>query len=162
MAGLAFEHLAINVADPVAVAAWYVEHLGMEVVRRGDAPVHMHFLADAARRAMIEIYCNASAPTDLYKDLHPAQLHLAFTSADPDADTARLLTLQTAFGAAKMALESVESPAILRARVTSPGGTTERALAILRDGGVETLLAKALEAARQRAHELGDLLGRQP
>ncbi|MBK7984309.1 MAG: pyrroline-5-carboxylate reductase [Candidatus Competibacteraceae bacterium] len=79
-----------------------------------------------------------------------------------DADTARLLTLQTAFGAAKMALESVESPAILRARVTSPGGTTERALAILRDGGVETLLAKALEAARQRAHELGDLLGRQP
>jgi catechol 2,3-dioxygenase-like lactoylglutathione lyase family enzyme len=91
MAGLAFEHLAINVADPVAVAAWYVEHLGMEVVRRGDAPVHMHFLADAARRAMIEIYCNASAPTDLYKDLHPAQLHLAFTSADPDADTARLV-----------------------------------------------------------------------
>ena len=79
-----------------------------------------------------------------------------------DADTARLLTLQTAFGAAKMALESVESPAILRARVTSPGGTTERALAILRDGGVETLLAKALEAARQRAHELGDLFGKQP
>jgi len=63
----------------------------MEVVRRGDAPVHMHFLADAARRAMIEIYCNASASTDLYKDLHPAQLHLAFTSADPDADTARLV-----------------------------------------------------------------------
>ena len=79
-----------------------------------------------------------------------------------DADNARLLTLQTAFGAAKMALESVESPAILRARVTSPGGTTERALSILREGGLETLLAQALEAARSRARELGDLLGEQP
>ncbi len=61
-----------------------------------------------------------------------------------------------------MALESVESPATLRVRVTSPGGTTERALAILREGGVETLLARALAAARQRARELGDLLGEQP
>jgi catechol 2,3-dioxygenase-like lactoylglutathione lyase family enzyme len=91
MAGLAFEHLAINVADPVAVAAWYVAHLGMEIVRRGDAPVHMHFLVDASRRAMIEIYCNAAAPTDAYRDMHPAQLHVAFTSADPEADTARLV-----------------------------------------------------------------------
>ena len=91
MSGLAFEHIAINVADPVAVAAWYVEHLGMEVVRCGDAPIHMHFLADVSRRAMIEIYTNPAAPTDLYKDLHPAQLHIAFTSADPDADTARLV-----------------------------------------------------------------------
>jgi catechol 2,3-dioxygenase-like lactoylglutathione lyase family enzyme len=91
MSGLPFEHLAINVSDPVAVAAWYVEHLGMEVVRRGDPPVLMHFLADASRRAMIEIYSNASAPPDVYRDLHPAQLHVAFSSADPDADTERLV-----------------------------------------------------------------------
>ena len=91
MAGLAFEHLAINVADPVAVAAWYVEHLGMEVVRRGDAPMHMHFLADASRRAMIELYANPVARTDTYRDLHPAQLHVAFTSPDPGADAARLV-----------------------------------------------------------------------
>lgn len=91
MSGLSFEHLAINVSDPAAVAAWYVDHLGMEIVRRGDAPVHMHFLADASRRAMIELYTNASAPTDVYRDLHPAQLHIAFSSADPDADTARLV-----------------------------------------------------------------------
>ncbi|MCC6163082.1 MAG: VOC family protein [Acidobacteria bacterium] len=91
MAGLAFEHLAVNVSDPAAVAAWYVDHLGMTIVRRGDPPVSMHFLADAGRRAMIELYSNASAPTDIYRDLHPAQLHLAFTSADPDADTDRLV-----------------------------------------------------------------------
>ncbi|HRD49536.1 MAG: pyrroline-5-carboxylate reductase [Candidatus Competibacter sp.] len=79
-----------------------------------------------------------------------------------DADTARLLTLQTAFGAAKMALESAESPATLRVRVTSPGGTTERALTVLCEGGMELLVTKALEAARCRAGELGDLLGGQP
>ena len=49
-----------------------------------------------------------------------------------EGQTARLLTLQTALGAARMALESGESPAVLRERVTSPGGTTERALGILR------------------------------
>lgn len=75
--------------------------------------------------------------------------------------TVRLLTLQTAFGAAKMALESTESPAMLRAHVTSPGGTTERALEVLREGGLELLVGRALAAARQRAQELGDLLGEQ-
>lgn len=90
MPALAFEHLALNVGDPVAVANWYVTHLGMEVVRRGDPPVHMHFLADAGRRALIELYCNPSAPTDAYAAMEPAQLHLAFSSADPDADAARL------------------------------------------------------------------------
>ena len=79
-----------------------------------------------------------------------------------EADTARLLTLQAAFGAAKMALESAESPAALRVRVTSPGGTTEQALSILRGGGMEPLVGRALEAARHRSEELGDLLGGQP
>ena len=91
MPHLPLEHIALNVAHPVAVAAWYVEHLGMEVVKRGDPPVHMHFLADAARRMMIELYCNTSAPTDAYADMAPAQLHIAFSSADPDADGARLV-----------------------------------------------------------------------
>lgn len=90
MSSLALEHVALNVSDPVAVAAWYVEHFGMEIVKRGDPPVHMHFLADAGRRMMIELYCNASAPTDAYAELAPAQLHIAFSSADPDADAARL------------------------------------------------------------------------
>ncbi|HXH03768.1 MAG TPA: pyrroline-5-carboxylate reductase [Candidatus Competibacteraceae bacterium] len=75
--------------------------------------------------------------------------------------TARLLTLQTAFGAAKMALESEEGPALLRERVTSPGGTTERAIAVLREAGLEALFGRALSAACERARELGDLLGEQ-
>lgn len=78
-----------------------------------------------------------------------------------DAELARLLTLQTAFGAAKMALESTEAAATLRARVTSPGGTTERAIGVFQAGHLDTLVAQALEAAHQRSRELGDLLGGQ-
>jgi pyrroline-5-carboxylate reductase len=76
-------------------------------------------------------------------------------------DTARLLTLQTAIGAAKMALESREDAAVLRQRVTSPGGTTERALDVLEQGDIRDLVERALRAAAERADELGDMLGRQ-
>ena len=76
-----------------------------------------------------------------------------------DQATAHLLTLQTALGAARMALESSEPPGILRERVTSPGGTTEKALGVLRDGGLEALLTRALDAARARSVELSRDLG---
>lgn len=72
--------------------------------------------------------------------------------------TAHLLTLQTALGAAKMALESQEDCEVLRKRVTSPGGTTEKALAKLFDAEIETLYFQALSAAQQRSIELADLL----
>jgi pyrroline-5-carboxylate reductase len=75
-------------------------------------------------------------------------------------DNARTLTIQTAFGAAKMALESSDSPATLRTRVASPGGTTERALDTLMAGGMEHLIHGAMEAARDRAVELGHEFGR--
>ena len=76
----------------------------------------------------------------------------------PD-ETARLLTLQTALGAARMAIESDEEPATLRRRVTSPGGTTERAVAVFEDGGLRGLFGRALTAARDRSVELSRLLG---
>ncbi|MCI0591118.1 MAG: pyrroline-5-carboxylate reductase [Gammaproteobacteria bacterium] len=73
--------------------------------------------------------------------------------------TARLLTLQTAFGAAKMALEGGVDAATLRAEVTSPGGTTEQALQVLERGGLRALLTKALEAAHARSIELAKVFG---
>ena len=76
-----------------------------------------------------------------------------------DAETARLLCLQTAFGAAKMALESNETTATLREQVTSPGGTTERALHELEDGGIRGLFENALVAAALRSRELATQLG---
>jgi len=75
-------------------------------------------------------------------------------------DHARMLTIQTAFGAAKMALESSDPPATLRTRVTSPGGTTERALDTLMAGGMEHLVHEALHAAHGRSVELGVEFGR--
>lgn len=74
-------------------------------------------------------------------------------------EAAHLLTLQTAFGAAKMALESAESPSVLRARVTSAGGTTEQALKVLQGSGLEQTFYEALDRARERAVELGRLYG---
>jgi pyrroline-5-carboxylate reductase len=77
------------------------------------------------------------------------------------ADTARLLTLETAFGAAKMALESDDDAAALRQRVTSPGGTTERAIGVLESRDLREAFAEALEAARDRSRELAQILGEQ-
>jgi len=74
-------------------------------------------------------------------------------------ESARLLAVQTAFGAAKMALESPDESTTLRERVTSPGGTTERAIGILEEGGIRALFVQALEGARDRAGELADQLG---
>lgn len=71
-----------------------------------------------------------------------------------DADTARQLTLQTALGAARMAMESDVDVAELRRRVTSPNGTTERAIGIFEQGGLRQLVEQALTGARDRADEL--------
>ena len=68
---------------------------------------------------------------------------------------ARALTLRTALGAARMAIESGRTPGELRAGVTSPGGTTERALDLLRTGGFGELVERALTGARDRSRELG-------
>ena len=75
-----------------------------------------------------------------------------------DASIARRLAVQTAFGASKLALESSDDPALLREKVTSPGGTTERALQALKDGGLEGIFMQALQAANDRAAELADQL----
>ncbi len=73
--------------------------------------------------------------------------------------SARLLALQTAFGAAKMALESSDDAAILRQRVTSPGGTTQAALEVLESGAMKALLQSAVTAARDRSRALAQQLG---
>ena len=74
-------------------------------------------------------------------------------------ETAHLLTLQTALGAARMAMESSDTPAILREKVTSPGGTTEAALNRFNEGGLAELFAQALTEAHDRSIELSNLLG---
>ncbi len=74
------------------------------------------------------------------------------------AETARLLTLQTAYGAACMALESEKSVAELRAQVTSKGGTTESAIQVLEQANIHDIFGKALKAANERAETLAGMI----
>lgn len=69
-------------------------------------------------------------------------------------ETAHLLTLQTALGAARMAMESSEHPAALRRKVTSPGGTTEAAINCLNENQLERIFSEAMQAAHDRSREL--------
>jgi pyrroline-5-carboxylate reductase len=81
----------------------------------------------------------------------------AGVEAGLDADLALLLAKQTVFGAAKLAVESDETPSRLREQVTSPNGTTAVALSVLTadDDGLLNLMVKAVRAAKQRSIELG-------
>ena len=74
--------------------------------------------------------------------------------------TARMLALETALGAAKLAHESKETPATLRERVTSKNGTTERALLSMEANRVKEHIIAAARAAAERSREMGDELGK--
>lgn len=74
-------------------------------------------------------------------------------------EVAEKLTLQTALGAAKMAISSDVDAAELRRRVTSPGGTTEQAIHTFEEGGLRALFNRALNAAKIRSEELARLMG---
>jgi pyrroline-5-carboxylate reductase len=76
-----------------------------------------------------------------------------------DRDSATTLTLETALGAARMAREGQEAPAQLRANVTSPGGTTERAMTILGAADVAGAVRRAVIGAADRARELAKEFG---
>lgn len=72
------------------------------------------------------------------------------------SETAKLLAMQTVYGAACLAAESKESPARLREQVTSPNGTTAAALGVLMgENRLKSLVTDAVEAARRRSVELG-------
>ena len=75
-------------------------------------------------------------------------------------ESATRLTLQTAMGAGKMAVESSHSPSKLRQNVTSPGGTTEKALEIFEASHFRDTVKAAMNAATKRAAELSEELGK--
>ncbi len=136
---LSNEHMrgtAESILRSVGVTVWLNDESELDVVTAlsGSGPAYFFLVMEALEHAGIE------------QGLDPA--------------TARLLTLETAYGAAKMALEGAEEPALLRARVTSPGGTTERALKLLEQGGLRPLFQNAVRGATERARELADLFGK--
>ena len=86
-----FEHIGINVPDARAMAAWYVRHLGMRVVRCQDEPPWAHFLADASGRTILEIYTNPADAVPDYARQHPLRLHVAFAVHAPTTTSAELI-----------------------------------------------------------------------
>lgn len=76
-------------------------------------------------------------------------------------DLARLLAVETALGAARMAIESDADVAELRRRVTSPGGTTEAAIEALEAGDFRSLVATALARGQARSRQLAEQFGKE-
>lgn len=126
---------AERVLAAVGATVWLTEEAQMDAVTAisGSGPAYVFYFIEAMQQAAAEL------------GLGPAQ--------------ARTLSLNTVLGAAQLALASAESPAVLRAQVTSRGGTTERALAHMEQAGVKAAIVQAIHAAARRSQELGDLLG---
>ena len=85
------EHLAFNVKDSAALAAWYVANLDMTIVRAIPEPPYIHFLADKPGKTLIEIYSNPLGEFVDYASHHPVTFHLAFAVDDMEATRARLV-----------------------------------------------------------------------
>ena len=122
--------LAENIMRSVGIALWVENESEIDAVTAvsGSGPAYYFLLMEAMEKAALELGLNEA--------------------------TARLLVQQTALGAAKIALESSESPEQLRKRVTSPGGTTQQAIETFEQGGFTKLVSKALHAARDRSIEM--------
>ncbi|TPQ29281.1 pyrroline-5-carboxylate reductase [Methylomonas koyamae] len=127
--------LAENILRAVGLTLWFGDEAKLDAVTAvsGSGPAYFFLLMEAMEQAALELGL--------------------------DEHSARLLIQQTALGAAKIALESAESPAQLRARVTSPGGTTQRAVETFLQHGFVDLVSKALHAARDRSIEMSKQLG---
>lgn len=130
------KNLAESILRAVGITVWLDDESQLDTVTAlsGSGPAYFFLIMEAMEAAA----CDLGLPQE----------------------TARLLTIQTALGAARMALESKKPAHELRQNVTSPGGTTERALQILESGELRNLFAKALQAAQQRGVELAEIFGK--
>lgn len=114
----------------VGITVWFDEETKLDAVTAisGSGPAYFFLVMEAMQAAATQL------------GLRPEEAHL--------------LIVQTALGAAKLALESDDLPSELRQKVTSKGGTTEAALNVLTTGGLHDLFAQALKAATSRSREL--------
>jgi len=83
------EHFALQVPDPVAMADWYVKHLGCTIARSEGVPSHGRFINIG--RGLFEIYRNPKVSVPDYNTVDPLHLHVAFNSDNLVADRDRLV-----------------------------------------------------------------------
>ena len=126
---------AASVMDAVGATLWCEKESDLDAVTAisGSGPAYVFYFLEA---------------------LEDAARGLGFDDAE-----ARRLAMATFSGAVRLAEQSDSEPSILRAQVTSKGGTTERGIAALEAAGVKAAVAAAAKAALARAGELGDLFG---
>ncbi len=110
--------------------------------------------------AMLDAVTGVSGSGPAYVFYFLEALEAAAREVGFDRADARRLAYATFEGAIALAKASDTEPAVLRAQVTSKGGTTERAIASMEGDGVKRAIAAAVRAATERARELGDALGR--
>lgn len=133
-AGARGRKLAQRVLEAVGVVLWVIREDMLDAVTgvSGSGPAYVFYFLEGLELAAQE---------------------LGFSKAD-----ARTLAYATFAGSIKLAQGSELEPAILRAQVTSKGGTTERAMAVLEADAVKARFVAAVKAAAARAKELGDAL----
>ncbi len=85
-----FEHTAYNVPEPALQVKWYVENVGMKVLRENLTAPFIHFITDSENRLTLEFYHNPNGQIPNYWDISVWTQHIAFTSSDIAADIARL------------------------------------------------------------------------
>lgn len=107
-----------------------------------------------AREDLLDAVTAVSGSGPAYYFLLIEEMIRAGTDLGLPPEDAKALTLQTALGAATMAAQG-DAPEELRARVTSPNGTTHAAIVSMQQNGFGEVIAKAMTACRDRAEELG-------
>lgn len=113
------------------------------------------------REALLDAVTAISGSGPAYVFYYIEAMQQAALSLGLDAAQAKQLSLETFLGTAKLAAQSDEDVSTLRARVTSKGGTTERAIRHMENAGVGKTIIDAIHAAATRARELGDESGHQ-
>jgi len=126
---------AERVVQPTGELLWLEEETQLDAVTAlsGSGPAYVFYFIEAMVQAGAEM------------GLSPEQAHR--------------LAVGTFVGASALAKEAAEPPEVLRARVTSKGGTTHAALMSLEENGVKAVFIEAMHAARERARGMGDEFG---
>jgi pyrroline-5-carboxylate reductase len=105
--------------------------------------------------SLIDAVTAVSGSGPAYLFLFAESLERAAVEAGLPEDMAAGLVAQTLFGSAKLLIGSSDTASELREKVTSPGGTTEAALAVFRERNFEDIITAAVMAALARGRELG-------